>query len=534
MQLPEASSGPPRAATFLVVVFLLLGLLLRAHDLGHGLWLDELHTAWTVGGGLDDVAPRVRIGNQSPTYFYLEWGIVQVFGVSEISLRWLSLCASMGLIVVATWATWRWTASGVAMVAVAGLLALDRLFIFYAQDARPYALLHLIALFQLLAMVEVLSRARPSWRIELVISSVALLYIHYSAALFLLAEAVVVTVAWLWKKRLLRGPYRAGNAIFDSLVVLVLAVPLMPAVFEVASRRGNWAEFIPRPRLHDLATMFPLDVWLLYPALAVGVLLLLKQNQSTSSRWVQNTALVQLLLGVFLAFFMLAWLISWLDVARLFYKRYLMIGAVVPVLATVIIGASLKERKLTVAYFATLIVGLVISPLQPSTHSVVRNFLAHDDFSGHDREPWRAAAELVQANTDVAVPVFVRSGFIECTPESLTTPKWRAYGSAPVNNIYDLSSVASEVIPLATALPCKISSEGFEKLSRAGDGWFVLRGGARLADDTAAMLLKRLNVADSWQVTQRVIYEGRPSVSVLRLQRVTSGMPNQDELLKES
>ncbi len=515
------------------MAFLLLGFTLRAYDLDHGLWLDELHTAWTVNDRLDDVGPRVHIGNQSPGYFYLEWGIVQILGLSEISLRLLSLVASMGLMVVAAWATWRWTGSSLAMVAVAGLLSVDRMFIFYAQDARPYALLHLVALIQLVALVEVLSRARPRWRIVLVISSVTMLYVHYSAALFLFSEAVVLTAVWLLKKRSLHGPYRAGNALFDGFVILVLSIPLIPALLEVASRRTNWAEFIPRSRWVDWATMFPLDVWLLYPALVVGVLLLLNQSRRSSAWNVHHKGLLQLLLSVFLAFFMLAWLLSWFDVARLFYKRYLMIGAVLPVLATAIIGASLKDRKLAIAYFGTLIVGLAISPLQTSTHSVVRNFLAYTNFSGHDREPWREAFELVDAKAEV-VPVFVRSGFIECTPENLKVPKWRDYGCAPANNIYDLTSVASQVIPLATPLPCEFSPDDLQTLSKAGDGWFVLRGGGKLADETAATLLMRLNVADSWDVTHRVVYEGRPSVSVLRLQRVVTGSPNRTEVMHDS
>ncbi len=521
MQWSVDSPSRPTATICLVGFLLLVGFALRSHGLGHSLWLDELHTAWTVSGSFAEVAPRARIGNQSPPFFYAEWGLARLFGLNEIALRSLSVGASTVFMALAAWALWRWTASRVATVAVVAMLAVDRLFIFYAQDARPYAILHFVALLQLISLREVLLAAQHRWRIAFVVSSIAMLSIHYTSSLLLIAEAVYVVSTWCGRGAVRRAAYRPVAAVVDAAVVALLTIPLVSHAGHVASQRANWAGFVPRPTWGDLATLFPLDVWFLYPALAAGLVSWLSPNHTAWSPGTlgQNARLVRWLLGVFFVLLVITWLLTRTDIARVFLKRYLMIGAVAPIAATAIIGVSLRGRGVVLAYFVTLALGLAIAPLQSSTHSLIRNVSLRGDISGHARENWRGAIEFIQAHDTQPAPVFVRSGFIECTDTQVADKRWLEYCTAPVNNIYDLARDGCKVIPLCSERPWQLTPYALECVTQSGSGWFILRGGASLADKTALRLVAALSNQGTWQMTSRRVFVGRPGVCVFRLQR---------------
>jgi len=521
MRLPDDSSRRPTTTIGLVGLFIFVGFALRIHDVDHSLWLDELHTAWTVDDGLAEVAPRARMGNQSPLYFYMEWALVRVLGLNETSLRWLSVGASTVFMALAAWAIWRWTASRVATVAVVMLLALDRVFIFYAQDARPYAVLHLVALAQLICVREVLRDAQRRWRIALIVTSLAMLYLHYTSGLLLVAEAIYITATWCGRGQVRRAAYQPSTAVVDALTVIVAAIPLWSHATLVASRRANWALFVTRPTWIDLATLFPLDCWFIYPALVAGAVSWLSPHREVVSTVVprQHTTLVRCLLGIFFILLVLTWLLTRADIARVFFKRYLMVGAVAPIFATAIIGASLRGRKVVAAYFITLAVGLMISPFQSSTHSVVRNFMLHRDISGHAREDWRGAVQFVRAHGTGRIPVFVRSGFIECTVARFTEERWAEYCTVPVNNLYDLTHDGREVNPLCSRRPWELNPRERKRLTEAGRGWFILRGGSSLADETARRLVTSLSAQGTWSVTDWQVFQGRPGVCVFQLRR---------------
>lgn len=513
----------------MVGLFTLLGAALRIQGLGHSLWLDELHTAWVAHGPLSEVASRAQIGNHSPLFFYAEWVLARMFGLREVSLRSLCVVAGTGMIVLSAWAMWRWTASSIATVTIAGLLAVDRLMIFYAQDARPYALLELVALFQLISLIEVLKDARCSWRIALVASSATMLYLHYTSVLLLVAEAIYVASRWCGPVARQQAAYRPLLGVVDAVGIVILALPLLPHTIEVASRRGNWAAFVPRPTAIDLFTMFPLDVWFLSPALAAGMVYCMtpksKVEQSCGLR--RHLPLLRFFLGIFFLLLVFAWIGTRFDIARVFLKRYLMIVAIAPLFATAIIGASFRQRSLRATYLVTLIVGLAISPFQPSTHSVVRSLFLNNSISGHAREDWRAAAEYVRTRKTKPAPIFVRSGFIECTEENLADPRWQAYGILPLSGIYDLSAGETQVFPLPSDRPWDLTRDATAELISAGEGWFVLRAGAELAKQTATRVQATLNPWGQWRVTERAMFEGRPSIAVFHIER--SGLSRVDD-----
>ena len=87
-----AATGTTRDPRLLLAV-VLIAILFRVWQIAEPLWIDELHTSWVVSGEFEDVAPRARMGNQSPVYFWCVWLVTQACGHSEFSLRLSSLVA---------------------------------------------------------------------------------------------------------------------------------------------------------------------------------------------------------------------------------------------------------------------------------------------------------------------------------------------------------------------------------------------------------------------------------------------------------
>ena len=135
-----------RAYPVLLVLLTLLGGAIRFSQARESLWVDELHTAWTVAGGLHDIPPRAARGNYSPLYFYLPWVAARLLGSGEIALRLPSLLAGIALIPLTCLAIARWTKSSSAGLLAGFLVTIDQNFLFFSLEARSYALVQLTAL----------------------------------------------------------------------------------------------------------------------------------------------------------------------------------------------------------------------------------------------------------------------------------------------------------------------------------------------------------------------------------------------------
>jgi mannosyltransferase len=120
------------------------------------LWLDELHTSWSVSGSWQEIASRAAAGNQTPLYFWSVGAVSQTLGLvcgqqSEWMLRLPSVTAWLLTLALAAWLIQskviprdprRWL---FAMCIVAWIV-LDRLQWFFASEARPYACVQLVSL----------------------------------------------------------------------------------------------------------------------------------------------------------------------------------------------------------------------------------------------------------------------------------------------------------------------------------------------------------------------------------------------------
>jgi len=144
--MPTNCLGRRLGRGFLLAAVVALAFWLRVVQVGESLWLDELHTAWVVADGAQQLAPRAAVGNQSPAYFALVWSLTKLAGASECCLRLPSVLAGVALVVSVYLVVARWTACSSAGLLAALLVAIDPNCVFYGQEARSYALVQLVGL----------------------------------------------------------------------------------------------------------------------------------------------------------------------------------------------------------------------------------------------------------------------------------------------------------------------------------------------------------------------------------------------------
>ncbi len=206
----------------LLVGLLLLAAGLRFHGLGaQSLWNDEGASHAMTARPLGAIVSNAAADIHPPGYYLLLKGWTALLGESELALRLPSAFASL-LTVALTAALGRRLFGRPAGALAALLLALNTFAVYYAQEARMYALLGLWAAAGMLALVMWLHRPRRNAPLlALALINAAGLYTQYAYPLTMLAQGALVLL-WLarrWNARTL-GLYVTAN-----LLTLALFAP---------------------------------------------------------------------------------------------------------------------------------------------------------------------------------------------------------------------------------------------------------------------------------------------------------------------
>ncbi len=482
----------------LLVVVTIVAALLRAAQAGECLWVDELHTAWTTAGGLEDVASRAAAGNQSPLYFYLVRTVTTLLGTSEVTLRLPSLVAGIALVPLVYWLTAGWLQCRAAGLLAAVLVAVDPNSIFYAQEARAYALVQLLAVLQLAVFRRLLQADSPPslpaghkssqfvLRVAFVVASATLFYLHYTAALLAVAE--VACYAALWLRRDWRPAYRASDLAIDLTVVALIGAPLVPHLLEVASRRGNWAQFVsatPSAVMRNAIVVYVL-LPLALALILIGVRWAMKQRPLFETVEPRVAVLVIGWLSIPAA---VTWVTTYAEVAHLFMLRYLVVSLVAPMVFAALCFA-LCPAKIPRAMMALVMIAVAVD------HSgIVQQLRAHGRITNARNEDWRGAVKLINESTDDAKqPVLVSSGLIEA--DALRGPHddaLRDYCLLPVTGIYRING--RPLIPLPYTRPGQLSDDAVLSVINSGGAWLVIRAESGAAQRIASDALNSLKAA---------------------------------------
>lgn len=532
----------------LLIATVALGVWLRVRRADDSLWLDELHTAWVVEGQGSELVARAALGNQSPLFYFAVAGVQRVLGPSELSLRLLSLTAG-SLLPLAVYLLTRRLLCGdekhredkVSLserflpLLAAWLAAVDPTAIFYATEARPYACVQLLAVVHVALLTELVRRPTYAIRAAWIAVGALLFYLHYTAGLLLVAEGVFL--AWIALRRSGEDPEKVsfGQVLSDFSILALLMAPAIAELLAIHERRSNWALFIERVGLEQLAslpTFIPWSAAALYFIVAWAVSCIVAQATSnplsprervrvrearstncsaTSIAASTPTALLLTWLLIPIALVALSTSLDWL---RLWHVRYLI--AVTP---AALMLAAMLPRLVTGRGAIVVAVSLALAA----------GYISHQSLNWSDArgfalrgEDWRSAVAWLNENRVVDEPILLRAGLIEC--DSLRTSDdegLREYCKLPLTSLYRLKAGLSDIVPLTMTRPGDLSDSLRDELAppRGETRRFLLvaRGSPERAQDVVAQLRQtfaRANVALDVEAEQPF---GRAQVLRLRL-----------------
>ena len=210
----------------------LLAALLRFATLDvQSIWLDESATLRLLRPGLWDTLSQLP-GSESapPLYYVLAWAWTRVLGTGTVDLRSLSAVFGTLTVPVAFLAARR--ASDQAGLWAAGVAAVNPLLFYYAQEARAYSLLILLAGLSFVCWQRALDDPTPRRTAWWAVFSALALTTHYFALFLVIPEA-------LWLMR--RYGVRRLAAPLGGLVVVGLALAPL-ALRQREDGKSNWIE----------------------------------------------------------------------------------------------------------------------------------------------------------------------------------------------------------------------------------------------------------------------------------------------------
>jgi 4-amino-4-deoxy-L-arabinose transferase-like glycosyltransferase len=157
------------------------------------LWSDECWSKWISAMGWRDMFATVRAYETHPPFYYSLLKLWQtLFGDSNMSLRSLSLIASVALIPLGFALATRARVNGLVL---ALLIALNRPEVITGRQARPYALLALAFGFAMLTLLRI-KRGANGWRdwLAYVVAFEVMLWLHAVGVFFGVALGLAMLI----------------------------------------------------------------------------------------------------------------------------------------------------------------------------------------------------------------------------------------------------------------------------------------------------------------------------------------------------
>lgn len=217
------------------LVLICISIFLRGFQLGvRDFWFDESCTFYYLQN-LFDWPEDSRLLEQSTNlpYYVLLRGWMAIFGDSESALRGMSVAASLLTIPFIGWAARR-VGGREAWFAAVVLAAVHPLSVYYAREARAYALWVFMLAVMLWLLVEAVRSTRRSWWVAYGAALLFTLNLHYFTAFWAAASAAMAMLATDRRMALRRWSV-------TSVIALALFVPYFLLAVWPAARAGGSA-----------------------------------------------------------------------------------------------------------------------------------------------------------------------------------------------------------------------------------------------------------------------------------------------------
>jgi mannosyltransferase len=444
----------------------LLAAAIRVWIATESLWLDELHTAWVAMGPLGDVVARAAAGNQPPLFYWIEWVVVRSVGANELGVRLISLIAGSLLPAAIYVLGLRWTRSPWVALLAALVAALDPQSIRSGTEARPYALIELLAVGHVGVVHALADRASRPLRLAFVAGAVLLFNLHYLTVLLIATEVVWLAFTLFWRRAEQRpGRYSARAFVVDLSTLAVVCALALPHLRAIYSRRDNWHLFIELLPPWDIVTIAPwqgASLTLLIGALVAGWF---GAAASTSDDGRVSVGAIALTVAWLVVPATLAWIVSAADIARVFFPRYLRPSAPAAFLLLAIALSLVPNRRVRTGVAALIaIVAIHKSHLLSSNP---RGQLGRN-------EDWRARiAKFEEQYRSYPYPVVFKSNLVECTNvHESRDPLLHDYCLFPITSLYPLEIDRRHLVPYGRTDP------NLDRIAALrGGAWIVERSG---------------------------------------------------------
>jgi hypothetical protein len=273
--LPPASGSRHGLFGWWLVLAAVISTLWACGGATESLWVDELHSSWTVSDDFSQVAGRARAGNQSPVFFWLLYPLSQTLSklplfYPEWAVRFPAIACWVGLVVICLreFSALRILPAGrqhaaSILLAILAWLILDRVQLFYATEARVYSSVQLVSLLAWLSLLRMNSETyrHPTNKTVNTTTmiwtwcglSMLLVFLHMTAVL-----AVVCQIAWgtLVVVRHYPKQHRQWAAAVAVVALATTAALLLSA--RVWEHREQWSSFAGEATLKSFFALFPL------------------------------------------------------------------------------------------------------------------------------------------------------------------------------------------------------------------------------------------------------------------------------------
>lgn len=245
---------------FLALIVLVAGGLRFFRIDAQSFWNDEGNSARLAERSIDLIVEGAR-GDIHPPGYYLALKCWRgLFGHSEAALRGLSAVCSAASVVFVFLLGWRLFERAAVGLVAAALVSLNPFEVYYAQEARMYAMLALWATASTWALTawwqagdETPERRRWSLAAYVVVAAAGL-YTHYAFPLVMLAHSLGVA-AWLWCVRRRQNVLRRLRSwVLAQAGVLLLYLPWLPTAWHQVT---SWS---PPPEAYQFPDVL-FDIW---------------------------------------------------------------------------------------------------------------------------------------------------------------------------------------------------------------------------------------------------------------------------------
>lgn len=254
----------PKKVILSILLILAVGSFLRIYGLGvESLWLDESISVDFSSGSVGSIVTETSSRNNPPLYWIMLHYWMNLFGTSEVAAR--SLSAIWGILaILVTYLVGRELFNSKIGLIASFLSAISYFHIYYAQEARTYALLLLLSLLSYLFFIKILKQNRNWYYLCYFLANFLLGYTHIYG-LFIIASQIFY-FCLLWNKYQLQR-WRLTATLIATLVSLSpLIILLGPKAMHIAEH-GIW---IPEPSLLSIVGTFTM-----YAGYGIGRFILL-------------------------------------------------------------------------------------------------------------------------------------------------------------------------------------------------------------------------------------------------------------------